>query len=190
MSLTDTKLPNAEDLLNTLVQKLKPLLQVNTALVGIQSGGVWLMQRLLVLLENDISTNAIEHGTLDVSFYRDDFEKRGLKAENRPSQIPFDVENKHIILIDDVFYTGRTTRAAMNELFDYGRPASITLVALINRGGRELPIAPQITAADITLDASQNLQLIQDADGNLSLELNSSTLQNQSSRTQVWTTLN
>ena len=185
MSSTDIKLPNAEDLLNTLAQKLKPLLQANTALVGIQSGGVWLMQRLLVLLENDISTNAIEHGTLDVSFFRDDFEKRGLKAENRPSQIPFDVENKHIILIDDVFYTGRTTRAAMNELFDYGRPASITLVALINRGGRELPIAPQITAADITLDASQNLQLIQDADGNLSFELNASTPQNQSSRTQV-----
>ncbi len=185
MSSTDIKLPSAEDLLNTFAQKLKPLLQPNTALVGIQSGGVWLMQRLLVLLKNDISANAIEHGTLDVSFYRDDFEKRGLKAENRPSQIPFDVENKHIILIDDVFYTGRTTRAAMNELFDYGRPASITLVALVNRGGRELPITPQITAADITLDPSQNLQLIQDADGNLSLELNPSTPQNQSSRTQV-----
>ena len=185
MSSTDIKLPNAEDLLNTLAQKLKPLLQTNTALVGIQSGGVWLMQRLLVLLKNDISTHAIEHGTLDVSFYRDDFEKRGLKAENRPSQISFEVENKHIILIDDVFYTGRTTRAAMNELFDYGRPASITLLALVNRGGRELPIAPQITAADITLDPSQNLQLIQDAGGNLRLELNSPTTQNQSSRTQV-----
>ncbi len=185
MSSTDIKLPNAEDLLNTLAQKLKPLLQPNTALVGIQSGGVWLMQRLLVLLKNDISTHAIEHGTLDVSFYRDDFEKRGLKAENRPSQISFEVENKHIILIDDVFYTGRTTRAAMNELFDYGRPASITLLALVNRGGRELPIAPQITAADITLDPSQNLQLIQDAGGNLRLELNSPTTQNQSSRTQV-----
>ncbi len=184
MSSTDIKLPNAEELLNTLAQKLKPLLQANTALVGIQSGGVWLMQRLLVLLKNDIRTNSIEHGTLDVSFYRDDFEKRGLKAENRPSQISFKVENKHIILIDDVFYTGRTTRAAMNELFDYGRPASITLVALINRGGRELPITPQITATDIALDASENLQLIQDIDGNLSLELNPSTQQHQSSRIQ------
>jgi pyrimidine operon attenuation protein/uracil phosphoribosyltransferase len=73
----------------------------------------------------------------------------------------------------------------MNELFDYGRPASITLVALVNRGGRELPIAPQITAADILLDASHNLQLIQDVDGNLSLKLNASIPQNQSSRTQV-----
>ncbi len=173
MTSKNISLPNAEDLLKTLAQNVQPLLKANTALVGIQSGGVWLMQKLLVLLEKDIAANAIEHGTLDVSFYRDDYEKRGLKAENRPSQIPFDVENKHIILIDDVFYTGRTTRAAMNELFDYGRPASITLVALVNRGGRELPIAPQITAADITLDASQNLQLIQNQDGTLSLELQS-----------------
>lgn len=171
MTQLDTSLPNAEDLLKTLAQKLKPLLVENTALVGIHSGGVWLMQRLLVLLEDTITANAIEHGTLDVSFYRDDYAQRGLKAENRPSQIPFDVENKHIILIDDVFYTGRTTRAAMNELFDYGRPASITLVALVNRGGRELPIAPQIVAAEIPLDAEQHLQLIQLADGKLGLEL-------------------
>jgi len=173
MTSKNISLPNAEDLLKMLAQKVQPLLKANTALVGIQSGGVWLMQKLLVLLEKDIAAYAIEHGTLDVSFYRDDYEKRGLKAENRPSQIPFDVENKHIILIDDVFYTGRTTRAAMNELFDYGRPASITLVALVNRGGRELPIAPQITAADIALDAGQNLQLIQNQDGTLSLELQS-----------------
>jgi len=173
MTAKNISLPNAEDLLKTLAQKLRPLLRTNTALVGIQSGGVWLMQKLLVLLEKDIAAYAIEHGTLDVSFYRDDYEKRGLKAENRPSQIPFEVESKHIILIDDVFYTGRTTRAAMNELFDYGRPASITLLALVNRGGRELPITPQITAADITLDASQNLQLIQNQNGLLSLELQS-----------------
>ncbi len=166
-------LPSAENLLKTLAAQLKPLLQTNTALVGIQSGGVWLMQRLLVLLEKDIAAHAVEHGILDVSFYRDDYETRGLKAENRPSQIPFDVENKHIILIDDVFYTGRTTRAAMNELFDYGRPASISLIALVNRGGRELPITPQIAAAEIVLDASQNLQLIQNVDGTLNLELQS-----------------
>jgi pyrimidine operon attenuation protein / uracil phosphoribosyltransferase len=173
MTSKNISLPNAEELLITLAKKIHPLLQANSALVGIESGGVWILQRLLLILEKDIATNAIEHGTLDVSFYRDDYEKRGLKAENRPSQIPFEVENKHIILIDDVFYTGRTTRAAMNELFDYGRPASITLVALVNRGGRELPIAPQITAADIALDASQNLQLIQNQKGTLSLELQS-----------------
>ncbi len=165
------QLPNAEDLLKILAHQLEPLLQKNTALVGIHSGGVWLMQRLLTLLESTISKHGIEHGTLDVSFYRDDYAQRGLKAENRPSQIPFDVENKHIILIDDVFYTGRTTRAAMNELFDYGRPASITLIALINRGGRELPIAPQIVAADLSLAAPQHLQLTQLAGGSLALEL-------------------
>jgi len=175
MTISDIKLPNAEHLLTALAQQLKPLLQANTALVGIQSGGVWLMQRLLVTLANDIANNGIEHGTLDVSFYRDDYAKRGLKSENRPSQIPFDVENKHIILIDDIFYTGRTTRAAMNELFDYGRPASITLVALVNRGGRELPIAPQIIGADILLKADQNLQLVQQTDGTLSLELQPTT---------------
>lgn len=171
MTTSDTGLPNAEALLTTLADQLRPMLQANTALVGIQSGGVWLLERLLVLLEKEIAAHAIEHGTLDVSFYRDDYAQRGLKSENRPSQIPFDVENKHIILIDDVFYTGRTTRAAMNELFDYGRPASIALAALVNRGGRELPIAPQITAANIPLHAGQNLQLIQQTDGTLSLEL-------------------
>ena len=168
---TASQLPDAEALLKVLAQKLEPLLQENTALVGIHSGGVWLMQRLLALLADTIARHAIEHGTLDVSFYRDDYAQRGLKAENRPSQIPFEVDSKHIILIDDVFYTGRTTRAAMNELFDYGRPASITLVALINRGGRELPIAPQIVAAEIPLQAAQHLQLIQQTDGKLALQL-------------------
>ncbi|WP_036300060.1 bifunctional pyr operon transcriptional regulator/uracil phosphoribosyltransferase PyrR [Methylotenera sp. L2L1] len=169
--LDNSQLPDAEQLLHTLAAKLKPLLKANTALVGIHSGGVWLMQRLLMLLDDAIKLHQIEHGTLDVSFYRDDYAQRGLKAENRPSQIPFEVENKHIILIDDVFYTGRTTRAAMNELFDYGRPASITLIALINRGGRELPITPQIVAADLSLNTSQHLQLTQLADGSLALDL-------------------
>ena len=172
-------LPNAEDLLLLLADKLKPLLQANTALVGIHSGGVWLMEKLLVMLAPTIAIHAVEHGSLDVSFYRDDYARRGLKPENRPSQIPFDVDNKHIMLIDDVFYTGRTTRAAVNELFDYGRPASVTLVALVNRGGRELPIAPQIVAADIPLQANQNLQLIQLANGSLSLKLISQPNQEQ-----------
>jgi pyrimidine operon attenuation protein/uracil phosphoribosyltransferase len=166
-----SQLPKVDELLNTLAEQVKPLLRDNTALVGIHSGGVWVMQKLLILLAHTIAEKAIAHGTLDVSFYRDDYAQRGLKVENRPSQIPFDVDNKHIILIDDVFYTGRTTRAAMNELFDYGRPASITLVALVNRGGRELPIAPQAVAADIALSAAQNLQLVQNADHSLSLEL-------------------
>lgn len=171
-NVTVSELPSAEELLKVLAQKITPLLQENTALVGIHSGGVWLLQRLLVLLQHPIEKYNIQHGTLDVSFYRDDYSQRGLKAENRPSQITFEVENKHIILIDDVFYTGRTTRAAMNELFDYGRPASISLAALVDRGGRELPIAPQVVAANITLEDSQRLQLIQLADESLALALN------------------
>lgn len=171
MTRQNNPLPSAEVLLKNIAIQLEPLLKANTALVGIQSGGVWLMERLLALLAKSVSKNHVEHGTLDVSFYRDDYAQRGLKSENRPSQIAFDVESKHIILIDDVFYTGRTTRAAMNELFDYGRPASITLVALVNRGGRELPIAPQITGANITLEPTQHLQLIQNADNTLSLTL-------------------
>lgn len=171
MTAENIQLPDAEELLKTLAHKLQPLLRPNKALVGIQSGGVWLMHRLITLLESSIAEHVVESGTLDVSFYRDDYAKRGLKAETRPSQIPFEVEDKHIILIDDVFYTGRTTRAAVNELFDYGRPASVTLVALVNRGGRELPLAPQIIAADIPVPASQNLQLIQNPNGTLSLAL-------------------
>jgi pyrimidine operon attenuation protein/uracil phosphoribosyltransferase len=170
-------IPDAETLLNTLAEKLVPLFRENTALVGIHSGGVWLLQRLLVLLQDEVKTKGIECGSLDVSFYRDDYSKRGLKTENRPSQIPFEVDNKHIILIDDVFYTGRTTRAALNELFDYGRPASVTLVALVNRGGRELPIAPQVVAAEILLQSTQRLQLIQNNNGTLSLELTDNNIQ-------------
>ena len=175
MTTDPSQLPDAEALINILADKLQPLLQKNTALVGIQSGGVWVMQRLLAKLAKTMTTHAIEHGTIDVSFYRDDYAKRGLKPDNQPSQIAFDVENKHIILIDDVFFTGRTTRAAMNELFDYGRPASISLAVLVNRGGRELPINPQISAYDTTLTQSQNLQLLRHADGHfyLTLEENS-----------------
>lgn len=162
-------LPDAETLLQSLAEKMKPLIRPETAIVGIHSGGVWLMERLLPVLGQDLP-----HGTLDVSFYRDDFGSRGLHAEPKPSQIPFEVEGRHILLIDDVFYTGRTIRAAMNELFDYGRPASISLAVLVNRGGRELPIAPQIAAADIPLPSGENLQLLRHDGGRFYLELEKS----------------
>ena len=153
-------LPNAETLFETLAERIKPFIKANTAIVGIHSGGAWLAERLLPILGKEL-----EHGILDVSFYRDDFNERGLHSETKPSQIPFDVQDKHILLIDDVFYTGRTIRAAMNELFDYGRPASITLAVLVNRGGRELPIAPQISVFDTELADSQNLQLLRHENG-------------------------
>jgi pyrimidine operon attenuation protein/uracil phosphoribosyltransferase len=163
-------LPNAETLFETFAERIKPLIQPNTAIVGIHSGGAWLAERLLPMLGKDLA-----HGILDVSFYRDDFNERGLHSETKPSQIPFDVQDKHIILIDDVFYTGRTIRAAMNELFDYGRPASITLAVMVNRGGRELPIAPQISAFDTELAESQNLQLLRHENGTFYFTLEENT---------------
>ena len=160
------QLPNPETLLAEITAKIQAQLQPNSALVGIHSGGVWLMQRILATIKQDLP-----FGMLDAALYRDDYAQRGLKTEPKPSNIAFDVTDKHIILIDDIFYTGRTTRAAMNELFDYGRPASISLAVLINRGGAELPIAPNIVGANIDLKPTQDLQLTQDAGGKLLLRL-------------------
>jgi pyrimidine operon attenuation protein / uracil phosphoribosyltransferase len=166
--------PNPETLLSQISAEIKIKIEVhgaeNCALVGIHSGGVWLMDRILKSLKIDIGLD-ITSGTLDAAMYRDDYNQRGLKAEPKPANIAFDVAGKHIILIDDIFYTGRTTRAAMNELFDYGRPASITLAVLINRGGAELPIAPQIVGAEMSLRANQSLQLSMDTKGKLNLSL-------------------
>jgi pyrimidine operon attenuation protein/uracil phosphoribosyltransferase len=172
MQLADIKLPNPETLLSDITAKIRAQLNADTALVGIHSGGVWIMQRVLATLGD------IPFGTLDAALYRDDFAQRGLKSEPKPSNIPFDVQNKHIILIDDIFYTGRTTRAAMNELFDYGRPASITLAVLINRGGAELPIMPQIVGVSLELKSNQNLQLSQDTQGKLHLAINNGDIKN------------
>jgi len=165
------QLPNPETLLAEITAKIQAQLLPNSALVGIHSGGVWLMQRILKSIKQDFPFGTIPFGTLDAALYRDDYARRGLKAEPKPSNIAFDVTDKHIILIDDIFYTGRTTRAAMNELFDYGRPASIALAVLINRGGAELPIAPNIVGANIDLKPNQDLQLTQDAGGKLLLNL-------------------
>lgn len=160
------QLPDPETLLTEITAKIQAQLQPNSALVGIHSGGVWILNRILETLKKDMP-----HGMLDAAMYRDDYAKRGLKNAPKPSNIAFDVTDKHIILIDDIFYTGRTTRAATNEIFDYGRPASIILAVLINRGGAELPIAPNIVGAEILLKPNQNLQLSQDTKGKLHLSL-------------------
>ena len=160
------QLPNPENLLSDLTSAIKTQLQDNSAIVGIHSGGVWVMERVLAKLDEEIP-----FGTLDAAFYRDDFAQRGLKSRPQAANIPFDVKDKHIILIDDIFYTGRTTRAAINELFDYGRPASITLAVLINRGGAELPISPQIVGAEFPLMPNQRFQLSKTTQGKLSLTL-------------------
>ncbi len=159
-------LPDAEQLLADLIGKMRPEVPGNTALVGIYTGGVWLAERL----HQDLGLT-LPLGTLDVSFYRDDFGQIGLHPQVKPSDIPFEVEGSHIILVDDVLYTGRTIRAAINELFDYGRPASIRLAALIDRGGRELPIAAQYVGATLTLPQHKMLALERSNDGKLSLSL-------------------
>lgn len=159
-------LPDAEQLLDTLAEKIRPLLGDDTALVGIYSGGAWIAKRLLEKLDGDIPL-----GTLDISFYRDDFSRIGLHPQVKPSNIPFDVEGRHVVLVDDVLYTGRTVRAAMNELFDYGRPARISLAVLVDRGGRELPVDAQAVGGKLLLPAGHNLELTQDASGKLGLKL-------------------
>jgi pyrimidine operon attenuation protein/uracil phosphoribosyltransferase len=163
-------LPDPEQLLDQLYAQLKPNIHDNTALVGIYTGGVWLMEKLLQRLQDDLGRN-IEHGKLNASMYRDDYAKRGMKTAAQPAHIPFDVNNRDIILVDDIFYTGRTTRAVINELFDYGRPASIQLATLINRGGAELPIRPDMVGADLPLQAHQSFELSINTQGRLNLSV-------------------
>jgi pyrimidine operon attenuation protein/uracil phosphoribosyltransferase len=135
-------------------------------LVGVHTGGVWLAERL----KHDLGI-ADPVGILDVSFYRDDFDQSGLKPDVRPSQIAFDVAGSHILLVDDVLNSGRTVRAAMNEIFDYGRPAKVDLAVLIDRGGRELPIAAGIVGATIELPPDVAVVLVRDDDGRLHLTM-------------------
>ena len=123
-------------------------------MVGIHSAGVWIAKKLHESLEIQEPL-----GELNISFYRDDFSRIGLHPQIKPSKLPFSLENKHIILVDDVLYTGRTIKAAMNELFDFGRPASITLAVLIDRGGRELPIEAQVIGLKEKMNADNYLQL-------------------------------
>jgi pyrimidine operon attenuation protein / uracil phosphoribosyltransferase len=170
MILTAQTLPDAEALLAELLRQIAPTVGKNTALIGIRTGGVWIAERLHKALGLDIAL-----GTLDVSFYRDDFEQRGLSSQVRPSTIPFSVDEQDLILVDDVLYTGRTIRAAMNELFDYGRPASIRLATLIDRGGRELPIAAQYVGVKLDVAPNRNIELQRTDDGRLSLVLREDT---------------
>lgn len=157
---------NAEALYQVLADQVKAGLAHadQVAIVGIYSGGAWLAERLATELQ--LSARL---GYIDVSFYRDDYAKKGLHADVKPSQIPFEVNGATIVLVDDVLYTGRTTRAAINELFDYGRPAKIMLAALVDRGGRELPIAADFVAEKITLANDRQLVLQRAADGHFSL---------------------
>jgi pyrimidine operon attenuation protein / uracil phosphoribosyltransferase len=160
------ELPDAEAQCVELAALIRPQLAPNSALIGIHSGGAWVARRLRELL--GLSE---EIGLIDVSFYRDDFGVKGLHPQIKPTSIPFDIENRALILVDDVLYTGRTTRAAINELFDYGRPASIQLAVLADRGKRELPVCAQFCPWQIDLDAQQDLILEPDTQGRLQWRL-------------------
>lgn len=124
------------------------------AMIGIHTGGVWLAE----ILHQRLALSK-PLGQLDISFYRDDFSQIGVHPQVHPSKLCFEVDNQHIILVDDVLYTGRTIRAALNELFDYGRPACVTLAVLVERDGRELPIHAQVVGTRLELDANQQIKL-------------------------------
>jgi pyrimidine operon attenuation protein / uracil phosphoribosyltransferase len=145
-------LPNPAELISQMAIRLKAHLQHRAIseprFIGIRTGGVWVAQALLQALGSDAPL-----GTLDVSFYRDDFSQNGLHPQVRPSALPFEIEGQHLVLIDDVLMSGRTIRAAMNELFDYGRPASITLVCLLDLDAGELPISPDVVGATLSLSS-------------------------------------
>ena len=158
---------DAEALYQELLAQVKQGLagMPDAAIVGIHSGGAWLAERLA----RDLGMES-RLGFIDVSFYRDDYAKKGLHPEVKPTAIGFDVHRANILLVDDVLFTGRTTRAAINVLFDFGRPARIMLAALADRGGRELPVAADYVAVHVDLEPGYSLSLARDADQRLSLK--------------------
>ncbi len=161
-----SELPDAESLLPKLAAELRAGVTPATAMIGLYTGGAWLAQRLHAMLGLKEPL-----GLMDIAFYRDDYHKEGLKHDPKRTRIPFDVEGRDLLLVDDVLYTGRTVRAAMNELFDYGRPRSIALVILADRGGRQLPICPQYCGAVVQVPEGIRLRLKRADDGVLKLEL-------------------
>jgi pyrimidine operon attenuation protein / uracil phosphoribosyltransferase len=159
---------DAEALYTQLLAGARPLVRPGTALVGVWSGGAWLAERL----QHDLGLDG-EPGVISSALHRDDFSQRGMSSAD-PTRLPFSVDGRHILLIDDVLYTGRTTRAVINELFDFGRPASVTLAVLVDRGGRELPIEAAFTAARIALAPDDRLRLARDDAGRFSFDIKES----------------
>ena len=157
---------DAQALYVDLLEGVRRLWQPDAALVGIWSGGAWLAERL----QRDLGL-AGEAGVISSALHRDDFGSRGMAAGADHTKLPFEVDGRHILLIDDVLYTGRTIRAALNELYDFGRPASVALAVLVDRGGRELPMAAAFSAARITLPREQRLSLARDAAGQFSFDV-------------------
>ena len=154
---------DAESLYAELRQGVRQLLKPDAVIVGIWSGGAWLAERL----QRDLALPGA-HGVISSTLHRDDFSARGLASGKDATSLPFSIDDRHIVLVDDVLYTGRTLRAVVNELFDFGRPASVTLAVLVDRGGRELPVAAAFAAAKIVLPSTQRLSLTKQSDGGFS----------------------
>jgi pyrimidine operon attenuation protein / uracil phosphoribosyltransferase len=156
---------DAEALYGDLLASVKTVFKPGMRLMGITSGGAWLAQRL----QQDLGLSE-PFGVISSAMHRDDYASRGMTTAAQ-TKIPFDVNGAHILLLDDVLFTGRTIRAVVNELFDFGRPASIKLAVLVDRGGRELPIAADIYAARIHLAVNQSLSLARDESGRFSFNV-------------------
>ena len=161
---------DAEALYRELLRGVEKLRTPDTHLVGITSGGAWLAERL----HKDLGL-AGQAGVISSAMHRDDFSRRGLSGAGQQTQLGFDVNDSHIVLLDDVLYTGRTIRAVLNELFDYGRPASVKLAVLVDRGGRELPVEADYAAARVVLPVAQSLALARDSQGKFSFEVEART---------------
>ena len=156
---------DAEALYQELLRGVRMLATGSTRLVGITSGGAWLAQRL----QKDLGLPG-EAGTISSALHRDDFSSRGM-ASAAATSLPFEVDGADILVLDDVLYTGRTLRAILNELYDFGRPAQVRLAVLVDRGGRELPVQADFAAARVSLPASQSLALAQDVAGAFSFRI-------------------
>jgi pyrimidine operon attenuation protein/uracil phosphoribosyltransferase len=157
---------DAEALYAELLAGLKPLLKPDSRLVGIWRGGAWLAERL----QRDLGLPG-SPGVISSTLHRDDYAERGLAAGVGRTALPFAIDVAHLVLVDDVLYTGRTIRAVINELYDFGRPGSVQLAVLVDRGGRELPIAAAFAAARLVLPAEQKLALARADDGRFSFSV-------------------
>lgn len=162
-------IPDAEALYVELLSGVKSLMRDDTRLVGITSGGAWLVERL----QKDLGLPGAP-GVISSAMHRDDFARRGLAASAQTT-LPFDVNGADVLLLDDVLYTGRTIRAVLNELFDFGRPAHVRLAVLIDRGGRELPMAADFSAQRLELPATQLLALARSEKGAFSFKVEENT---------------
>jgi len=164
MSAMPAEIPDAEGALAALAAKMRDAVAHDAAFVGIYSGGAWLAERLAAMIPGNHRV-----GYVDVSYYRDDYAKSGLKGGAKRTELGFDVDGATIVLVDDVLYTGRSVRAAINELFDFGRPERIELAVLVDRGGRELPLQPDYVGVRLAVARNLSIELSKGPGGLLSI---------------------